>query len=602
VALLLGAITPHAARTPWHIPGRWRAALIAWALVTIAGATIVALREIDFTPALFDVTTISNTSRGGWPAFIIRFVLHTALVTIIGILWFDWLLTLPAHELTRAVAFPLAVGAVPLGLVAVYQLLVDLSFLNPTFYAHLSRATGTMLDANLSGTIAAVWIGGAFILAERGGRGMWLAAAAVATLGWLAVWASGSRTGFAAALIVTGSGVVGLYSAFSQTSRRRAIAVAAGAAIAVAAVLLLLATAPLAVVGPAARLAPAVSDVSVESLKGTLKENLWNRNGYGLASTAMIASHPWFGVGVGSFQSLLPEFIGMLDRQLPPDNAQNWYRHQVAELGLVGSLPILAWVFAFGAFVVRPGAAPSITLWGVRGVLVALAAISWVGMPGQEPAVAITFWTFAAWYVHLAGTPAAQRSPGPAAWAVIAAVVAVFSIGTAYAALTELRVPARAQRGGWPYSYGFSPPLRESGRPGGWTGQRAVAVVEAPARWMTLMVSIDPRRAVETDRQPDRHLPIRPSDVKVWCNGALVLERQLTTTAPESVQVALREGQRWVLIETWVSRLLPQETGAADDRERGLLVDWSFTAQPGAGPRARNEAAGPLQPVAPAAP
>jgi O-antigen ligase len=75
-----------------------------------------------------------------------------------------------------------------------------------------------------------------------------------------------------------------------------------GAAVAVVAVLLVLATAPLTVVGPAARLAPAVSGLSVESLMAAAKDNLWNQNGYGLASTAMIASHPWFGVGVGSFQ------------------------------------------------------------------------------------------------------------------------------------------------------------------------------------------------------------------------------------------------------------------------------------------------------------
>jgi hypothetical protein len=33
----------------------------------------------------------------------------------------------------------------------------------------------------------------------------------------------------------------------------------------------------------------------------------------------------------------------MAQDKLPFDNAQNWWRHQVAELGVVASLPVLIW-------------------------------------------------------------------------------------------------------------------------------------------------------------------------------------------------------------------------------------------------------------------
>ena len=32
-----------------------------------------------------------------------------------------------------------------------------------------------------------------------------------------------------------------------------------------------------------------------------------------------------------------------------PDNAQNWWRHHLAELGLVGSMPLLWWCVVFAA-------------------------------------------------------------------------------------------------------------------------------------------------------------------------------------------------------------------------------------------------------------
>jgi len=585
MAGLLGGLMPAGVRTGWHIPGPWRGALVCWALVVVVGASIVVVREVDFTPALIHVSTISNTVRGGWPAFVVRFVLHSALVLVLGILWFDWLSGMPRTDFHELVAGPLAASALGMAVVALYQLFVDVRFMNPTVYAGLGRASGTLFDANVCGTVAGLWIGGAVLWANQLDRWRPQVTIAGMTIGWLSVWASGSRTAVAAAAVVTAFSLATLYADRRQSTGRAfpQVAIAAAALLALVA---LLATADLGVVGPARRLRETLPDASVESIRRVAVE-MWNRNDYGSASSAMIREFPWFGVGVGSFQNLLPEFAAPLEgRRLPPDNAQNWYRHQFAEFGLFGSLAWIAWVVLFALFVLkgRKGAPPA--AWTGRGALVAFALISLVGMPGQEIVVAMTFWTMAFWYVWLVGAPppAPIRLP---AWTAIAVALVVYAAGTAWAAGKELRVPVRAARGGWAYSYGFYPP--ERGEDGGdyrWTRQRAVAVIDAPARWLALTLSVNPLRIAGGPSASGirRNTPIRAVDVKVWRDRQLVVEEHLTSTAPVTEYISVPDGGRRILLETWVSRVTrPRDLGVADDRELGLLVKWDFLDAPPAG-------------------
>jgi hypothetical protein len=586
MAGLLGALVPAGVRTGWHIPGPWRGALVCWALVVVVGASIVVLREVDFTPALIHVSTISNTARGGWPAFVVRFVLHSALVLVLGILWFDWLFGMRRIDFHEVVAGPLAASALGLALVAIYQLFVDVRFLNPTVYASLGRASGTLFDANVCGTVAALWIGGAVLWANQLGRWRPHVTIAGMTIGWLTVWASGSRTAFAAAALVTVFSLVTLHAERSRQSTGRAFPQVAIAAAGLLALVALLASADLGVVGPARRLWATLPEASVESIRGVAAE-MWNRNDYGSASTAMIGEYPWFGVGVGSFQNLLPEFAAPMEgRRLPPDNAQNWYRHQFAEFGLFGSLGWMAWVVLFAVFVLKGRKDAPPAAWTGRGVLAAFAVISLLGMPGQEIVVAITFWTMAFWYVWLVGTP--PPAPiGLPAWTVIAVALAVYAAGTVWAAGNELRVPVRAARGGWAYSYGFYPP--ERGEDGGdyrWTRQRAVAVIDAPARWLALTLSVNPLKIAggPSASGSGRNTPIRAVDVKVWRDRQLVVEEHLTSTAPVTEYISVPDGGQRVLLETWVSRVIrPRDIGVAGDRELGLLVKWDFLDAPPAG-------------------
>jgi hypothetical protein len=66
-------------------------------------------------------------------------------------------------------------------------------------------------------------------------------------------------------------------------------------------------------------------------------------------------------------------------------------------------------------------------------------------------------------------------------------------------------------------------------------------------------------------------------DVKVWRDGNLVLQTRLTNTEPVTQYVFINKIEPWVLLETWVSRVVrPSDLGATDDRELGVLVSWSF--------------------------
>jgi hypothetical protein len=190
---LLGVVAPDGLRTPWHIPARWRSALVCWALVVAVSSPIVMGREIDFNPVLL--------LEG--PGFVVVWVAQVALMLVLGILWFDWLFGASHLDFHTWIVTPLAISALAMTSVAIYQLFADVSFLNETVYGNIGRASGTMFDANVCGTVAALWIGGTILWAQRMGR--WrpciLITGVAAT--WLTVWASGSRTAFGAAVLVT---------------------------------------------------------------------------------------------------------------------------------------------------------------------------------------------------------------------------------------------------------------------------------------------------------------------------------------------------------------------------------------------------------------
>jgi hypothetical protein len=566
LAPLLGAMVPDGLRTRWHIPARFRAGLICAALTIAVGTTIIALRETDFNLALLG--PMPDAVLSGLPRYFVEWVVYVGLVLVLGILWFDWLIGARTIDFSRSILVPLGTSLSIMAVVAIYQMFVNMSFLNETIYAAGSRAGGTLYDANVCGTIAAMGIGAACYFADRwrGWSRVLLFCGVLVCV--LAVWATGSRTGFLAEMVVVGACLITLKhsvgAATAVTLAKRAwvpVLVLVG-------IFALLANADLTAIGPIRRLWRGMPGVSGNSLYFSVFE-MWNRGGYGTSSMALIREFPVSGIGVGGYHMFGPLMGSGIE--LPSDNAQNWYRHQLTEFGILGSLGWAVFVGMFGWFVVMPGRVLPASGWIVRGILLAFAVIALVGMPTQEIAAAITFWTAAGWYLRIAGTSAADTAPiKPWVWGVIAVVVLSFGATTFHAATTDLRVPSRARRLGWPYSYGFYGP--EPDGAGGefrWAQHRATALIDAPARWMTISAWV-----THTD------VSRKPVDVKVWSEGRLVIDTRLKSTEPVTRTVQLPAGMKQTLVDTWVSRVVrPSDLGMADSRELGLAIKWRFDDQ-----------------------
>jgi len=405
----------------------------------------------------------------------------------------------------------------------------------------------------------------------------WWVAVPLLLLSWIGLWASGSRT----ALI---TGVITLvflvwhagHDERTNIRARRVLPV-----VTVAAFVAVLAVMPFTgspAIGSLGRLRDALPGLSARSVSAFLSE-MWNRNGYGAASALMIEQHPLVGTGPGSFFFLVPDYSRMAgSAPLPADNAQNWYRHQLAEFGVLGSLGWIAWVASFGWFVMRARAgraADRPTAGVLRGILVALGIISLVGMPAWNPAVTLTFWTMAFWLTAVASPEAIERQKGAAVstaqWIGIGVVLLAFLGGTGYASRHDLRVANRAAENEWRYSYGFFEPERApDGAEYRWTEQHAVTVLPAPGPWLRLTLSVN---------HPD--IERKPVGVKAWIDSERVVAETLRSTDPVTAFVRVPEGRSRVVLETEVSRVVrPRDFGSNDPRTLGLMVAWDFVDAP----------------------
>ena len=98
----------------------------------------------------------------------------------------------------------------------------------------------------------------------------------------------------------------------------------------------------------------------------------------------------------------------------------------------------------------------------LKGALLGLTAASMLGVPSLSPAITLTFWTFAFWYLGLLVGREEEESKTwrlferrAAGWAFVSAVVVAYAAGTLYVGKHHFSVPRRAQRFGWNYNYGF---------------------------------------------------------------------------------------------------------------------------------------------------
>jgi hypothetical protein len=568
---LLGAMAPEALRKPWRVPHPWRLPIVLWSLVIIAGASIVIARELDFNQALLARDFQPGSTLGGLPPATVTWILHVAVTQLLGILWFDWLLA-QGEGILRPVVGSLAVSAAVVMLVAAYQAFGHIEFLNTTVFGATGRASGTLFDGNLAGMIGAMWIGLSVASASLGRR--WARSMTVPgiALGWMMVLTSGSRNAQLAGVIVSGSALMLLAMKGNRVAARVVFTRVLPATAVIALVLLVLGARD---IGPVGRLWRTLPVATGQDWSAYARE-LWNRNGYGVASTAMIRDFPSFGIGFASFQTLLPFYAP----GLPPDNAQSWYRQLVTELGFVGALAPLLWTVLFAAAVARPAARNSSAAWPLRGVLVASGVVALVGIPAQDLTVALTLWTAAFWYTTVAReAPPTSEPIAMRGWLALLGILAIFSVGTGRLAAGPLRPPVRAERIAWPYSYGFYESERDGeGQPFRWAMPRAVIVLDAPRRVMTLVV-----------RVPHADVAERPVAFRAWVDGREVMNRTISSGDPIVADVRVPDGRPRVRLETWASRsVVPADVGdSTDERRLSAAVSWTFGGDenPSAAPR-----------------
>lgn len=577
---LLGVILSGRDAWRWHLPAQWRWPLVAWALIVAASWPWVFLREVDFNIGILPMNGVANTSIGITPWDAVTAVTYWTLVHNIGLLWFDRLFGWyadRADEFRSAVLLPMAAALAVACAIGAYQAFVDLRFLNPHLWPHMGRASGTLGDANTFGMIAALWAPASVLLARQW-PSPWSIIAGVAgvAIGMMGVLTSGSRTALVAIsiglLAMAFEGVMAWRraGASSRPSMKRLAPIVAGILILAAVVLVVARGSSITSVVGRGSLGyiPFIGDLGIRE---SARDLLWDRYGYGPPAIEMVREYPVSGTGVGSFHTLVHDFAIVTNgKSLDPDNAQSWYRHYLAELGLLGSLPWLAWCLVFTATLLSRtiGRGDRFAIGVLRGTLVGFGVISLMAMPGQSLPVALTFWTLAFWFATLKGVPASSSSTWPTmTWAITLALVVLHATITLADARGELRPRHRAMRFGWDYRYGISNlETNADGSPGRrWTQLQSVSVIPVKGKVLKFVAWVDHPDADE-----------RPVHVRVWADSRMVFDDDLKRSAAIFLDIAPAAGSTHMVIETEISRMWrPRDFGRSDPRTLGLSVrDW----------------------------
>lgn len=573
----------------WSLPDRWRWPLVTWAALVAIVWPIVFLREIDFSPwLLWTNARVSNTSNGTHPFFVAQNITYFAVGHNVGILFVDalcrWFRT-ERERFRRHVLAPMAMAAAVASMVALYQGFVDLSFLNRQFWAYMIRAAGTVADPNKLGSLAAFWtIGAVVLLQRRAYPWRWMLTAAALAIGSAAVWLSGSRTGLAALLVSLAIALV--EAGISVWSGRvrvdvRKLAMAAGGAIVIAIALVLVlrnaSTHTIVARGTLGYL-PFFGD---RGIAASANELLWERFGYGVAGVEMIKEHPVDGVGVGTFHALSYDFGKLRGYFLVPDNAQMWFRHVIAEFGIVGALPMLWWCVVLAGVMWSPPAGDRLSFGLLRGVLLGFGVASTFGMPTQSTAITMTFWAFAFWLWLESAQGAEPQAPSGKGLSqplmAAAALVVAAQVGmTTVDAFGDLRPANRAERWDWYYRYGYHPNDHDGSDlepdPGGnpigrrWTMKDSLVVIPVKGKVLKFVAWVD---------HPDAD--VRPVHTRVWADSNLVFEGDLKR-APLLLDIPATPGKTHLRLETSVDRTFkPSDQGSRDSRELGLSIrDWQW--------------------------
>jgi hypothetical protein len=573
MAGLAGALVRSAPRTRWSLPPLWRLLLGGGVLVLTLAWPLVAARELNFHWHTFREDSAVNSWAMLTAAQVLVWSLYVVQCQLLGVLFFDWLWGRFAREsstLPRAV-HALWVGATVAGVVAVYQGWIDLTFLSTPFWANERRAAGTLLDANGYGMLAAL----AAPTAAWCLRGRLPLAIAVFAVNGVGLWMSGSRT----ALIGAVAGVLGLMASLLLHRRGGATSPAAReprrmSRAAVALVTVVLVVGALVVAGGAIGPLRRIADVPL-SRAGLA--DLWSRGGYGTIAVQMVRETPWTGVGPGMYHVIAPDYWRVTQQTgLPFDNAQNWWRHQAAELG-AGAVPVMAWsvLLAIGVLIASPRAGRN-DAWVPRALLAGVGVASLVGMPTQSPIVLLWFFALAAWWGATSAGVLAEGRVRP--WFERVLVIAVTALvvlhGAETAALARgwLSVPERARRAHRDYvtgAYDLEPLAGATFFR--WTSGNAQFRWAVQTRWLMLRLWV-----------PHPDAKASPIHVTVSSRCGVLVDETMTSSVPLSIGFELPEGLDVFEASIRTSRTWqPSPAPPGDTRQLGVAVvsDWLRAAE-----------------------
>jgi len=592
LAALFGALLPLTPRDRWELPRPWRIPLGVWALTLSLAWPVLIVREAGLRlGALRDTGALASWADLNTPQ-VESWILHVALAQLVALLWLESLYIesamgrlkpAPTYVGSRPSDPPRAVhglwvGASIASVVAIYQGTVNMAFLSGGIWPGLRRAAGTLLDANAYGSVAAVAGPIAFVsipyLRIRHTRA---AQAAVLALNWAGAWMSGSRT----AMVCGAFGTLLLVYELLRAGRRDDSARETPSLLAGVVVVVLLVAIGSGAVGPLKRMAEGAGP------NASLRD-LWTRGGYGSVATRMIRDYPLTGVGVGSFNWMAADYWRtMAQDKLPFDNAQNWWRHQVAELGVVASMPILIWSVLIAWFVLTRRSRPEarIETQTLRGLLVGIGAASMLGMPTQNPIVLLIFFYVVARFEMLTSAPietgsapdfakaTSGKKAGPyvrLAWIAGVVIAVGYAGGHLVLARGPLKPLERAARTNRDYMSGtYASELLPQGQ-FRWTKKHATFALGTTSRFLVIRYHIE---HPDADTQPVRLRITTPCETLV---------DELRSNAGVSARAfELPEGQNRVAFDTDVSLTWqPSQFGQADTRELGVAIEADFIGTP----------------------
>jgi hypothetical protein len=545
LAAAAGPVFAQATTPTWHFATAWKLPLVAWLLVLAISWPVVVAREIDFSLIVARSDGVANGIVQTSPPINGAFVSIVALTQMLALVWLDLLCArfrqLDAATLARRLALPFIAGIVLSSLVGGYQRFVDLDFLNLSIWANLGRAGGLMNDANSLGIGAALWAPVAIAVGWSMSRPL-LGIPLYVVLA-MGTWSTGSRTALMALVAGSAAVLIGLLQrrgVWQPGYGRRAAVVAAVLLIAAAAVL------PREFESGSGlrRALDRMPRLEAGEIRRFVVEDLWVRFGYGQAAVDIVRDYPVAGVGIGAFHNVAPEFVfRRTGRAVPADNAQNWWRHQIAELGLLGSVPAL-WssMLVLGLLFVRvePTSPHASVITVLRGSVIGLTLASLFGVPTQHPATALSFVTVLFWLQRLTSTED-ERTPewSRHSWMAAFVLSLVVAVSLGISARGGLHPRERAEATGAPYAHGLS--ASEGMSAYGdfrWAARHAVLITPSPRPWLQLTLWAPYGNVVE-----------RRVETRVRLNGREVVAHTFASADAETYFLAVPPSSRSVTVE-----------------------------------------------------